>query len=292
MADDRIRWDEKPVRLGKKGFVTWKTAMNELNKRVGLLKDLRPSVEDKSNIVNAISGVSERVGILKNLKTAVKTSIVNAINELHERLTVVSIWLGLKTEVDAKYITAHGNTISKLVNYLLGRDETVATTASVEEVAAQASAAATKAENAESLATTASTTVTTASEWLGNKSEVSSSTLTHGNTVSALIEYLTNKPSDNSGLFVGDSRTVLSGKIASKASKEFKPTASLPENAGYRVITLASIPIAQGGDGYLNPAITWSCQKNGILRADNFTDAEQNIGYGVSAIIIGIKIPS
>lgn len=291
MADDRIRWDEKPVRLGKKGFVTWKTAMNELNKRVGLLKDLRPSVEDKSNIVNAISGVSERVGILKNLKTAVKTSIVNAINELHERLTVVSIWLGLKTEVDAKYITAHGNTISKLVNYLLGRDETVATAASVEEVAAQASAAATKAENAESLATTANTTATTASEWLGDKSEVSSNTLTHGNTVSALIEYLANKPSDNSGLFVGASRTVLSGKIASKASKEFNPTATLPENAGYRVITLASIPFAQGGDGYLNPAITWSCQKNGILRADNFTDAEQNIGSAVCAIIIGVKIP-
>ena len=58
MADDRIRWDEKPVRLGKKGFVTWKTAMNELNKRVGLLKNLKPSVEDKSNIVNAINGVS------------------------------------------------------------------------------------------------------------------------------------------------------------------------------------------------------------------------------------------
>lgn len=291
MADDRIRWDEKPVRLGKKGFVTWKTAMNELNKRVGLLKDLRPSVEDKSNIVNAISGVSERVGILKNLKTAVKTSIVNAINELHERLTVVSIWLGLKTEVDAKYITAHGNTISKLVNYLLGRDETVATAASVEEVAAQASAAATKAENAESLATTANTTATTASEWLGDKSEVSSNTLTHGNTVSALIEYLANKPSDNSGLFVGSSRAVLSGKIASKASKEFNPTAVLPENAGYRVITIASIPFAQGDDGYLNPAITWSCQKKGILRADNFTDAEQNIGSVVGAIIIGYKIP-
>lgn len=292
MADDRIRWDEKPVRLGKKGFVTWKTAMNELNKRVGLLKDLRPSVEDKSSIVNAISGVSERVGILKNLKTAVKISIVNAINELHERLTVVSIWLGLKTEVDAKYITAHGNTISKLVNYLLGRDETVATAASVEEVAAQASAAATKAENAESLATTASTTVTTASEWLGNKSEVSSSTLTHGNTVSALIEYLANKPSDNSGLSLFSSRTALSGRIASKGSKDFKPTAYIEEGATYRIITLASIPIAQGGDGYLNPAITWSCQKNGILRADNFTDAEQNIGSGVSAIIIGIKIPS
>lgn len=291
MADDRIRWDEKPVRLGKKGFVTWKTAMNELNKRVGLLKNLKPSVEDKTNIVNAISGVSERVGVLANLKTKVKTSIVNAINELHERLVVVSNWLGLKTEVDAKYITAHGNTISKLVNYLLGRDETVATAASVEEVAAQAAAAATKAENAEGLATSANTTATTTSMWLGDKSEVSSNTLTHGNTVSALIEYLANKPSDNSGLFVGGSQTALSGRIASKASKEFQPTASLPENAGYRVVTLASIPIAQGGDGYLNPAITWSCQKNGTLRADNFTDAEQNIGSGVGAIIIGVKIP-
>lgn len=292
MADDRIRWDEKPVRLGKKGFVTWKTAMNELNNRVGLLKNLKPGVEDKSNIVNAISGVSERVGVLANLKTNVKTSIVNAINELNKRLNFVSNWLGIKTEVDDNYIAAHGNTLSKLVNYLLGRDETVATAASVQEVAAQASAAATKAENAEGLATSANTTATTASEWLGEKSEVSSSTLTHGNTVSALIEYLANKPSDNSDLFVKGSRTVLSGNIASKASKEFQPTASLPENAGYRVITLASIPVAQGGDGYLNPAITWSCQKNGILRADNFTETEQNIGSGVGAIIIGVKIPS
>lgn len=292
MAEDRIRWDEKPVRLGKKGFVTWKTAMNELNKRVGLLKNLKPSVEDKTNIVNAISGVSDRVGVLSNLKTKVKASIVNAINELHERLNVVSIWLGLKTEVESKYITAHGNTISKLVNYLLGRDETVATAASVQEVAAQASAAATKAESAESTASAASTTATTASEWLGDKSAVSSNTLTHGNTVSALIEYLANKPSSSDGLFVGDSVTKLSGTIASKGSETFQPTANLPENAGYRVITLASIPIAQGGDGYLNPAITWSCQTNGTLRADNFTDAEQNIGYGVNAIIIGVKIPS
>lgn len=218
MADDRIRWDENPVRLGKKGFVTWKTAMNELNKRVGLLKNLKPSVEDKTNIVNAISGVSERVGILKNLKTAVKTSIVNAINELHKRLDVTS-------------------------------------------------------------------------RWLGEKSEVSSTTLTHGNTVSALIEYLANKPSSSDGFFVGGSNTRLSGTIASKGYMEFQPTATLPENAGYRVITLASIPFAQGGDGYLNPAITWSCQKNGTLRADNFTDAEQNIGSGVVAIIIGVKIP-
>lgn len=292
MAEDRIRWDEKPVRLGKKGFVTWKTAMNELNKRVGLLKNLKPSVEDKSNIVNAISGVSERVGILKNLKTPIKTNIVGAINYLYDGLNEVSIWLGLKSEVDGKYITAHGNTISKLVNYLLGRDETVATAASVEEVASQAAAAATKAESAESTASAANTTAVTTSTWLGEKSEVSAETLTHGNTVSALIEYLANKSSDNPGLFVGVSRTVLSGTIASKASKEFKPTASLPENAGYRVITLASIPIAQGGDGYLNPAITWSCQKNGILRADNFTDAEQNIGSGVGAIIIGGKVPS
>lgn len=291
MADDRIRWDEKPVRLGKKGFVTWKTAINELNKRVGLLKNLKPSVEDKTNIVNAISGVSERVGVLANLKTKVKTSIVNAINELHERLNVVGNWLGIKTEVDGKYITAHGNTISKLVNYLLGRDETVATAASVEEVAAQAAAAATKAESAESLATSANTTAATASTWLGEKSEVSSNTLTHGNTVSALIEYLANKPSASDGLFVGGSRTNLSGTIASKGNKEFQPTASLPENVGYRVFTLAAIPIAQGGDGYLNPAITWSCQKNGILRADNFTDSEQNIGSGVNAIIIGVKIP-
>lgn len=171
MADDRIRWDEKPVRLGKKGFVTWKTAMNELNKRVGLLKNLKPSVEDKTNIVNAISGVSERVGVLANLKTKVKTSIVNAINELYERLNVVGNWLGVKTEVENKYITAHGNTISKLVNYLLGRDETVATAASVEEVAAQAAAAATKAENAESTASAANTTATTASTWLGEKSD-------------------------------------------------------------------------------------------------------------------------
>lgn len=292
MADDRIRWDEKPVRLGKKGFVTWKTAMNELNKRVGLLKNLKPSVEDKTNIVNAISGVSDRVGVLANLKTKVKTSIVNAINELQGRLNVVGSWLGLKNEVDGKYITDHGKTISKLVNYLLGRDETVATAASVEEVAAQASAAATKAENAEGLATSASTTATTASTWLGEKSEVSSETLTHGNTVSALIEYLANKPSTSDGLFVGASQTNLSGKIASKGKKEFNPTITPPENAGYRVITLASIPIAQGADGYLNPAITWSCQKNGTLRADNFTDSEQNIGSGVVAIIIGVKIPS
>lgn len=193
MADDRIRWDEKPVRLGKKGFVTWKTAMNELNRRVGLLKNLKPSVENKTNIVNAISGVSERVGLLKNLKTDIKTNIVAAINCLYDGLNAVSVWLGLKTDVDAKYITAHGNTISKLINYLLGRDETVATAASVEEVSAQVSAAATKAENAEDLATTANTTATTASEWLGNKSEVSADTLTHGNTVSALIEYLENK---------------------------------------------------------------------------------------------------
>lgn len=291
MADDRIRWDEKPVRLGKKGFVTWKTAMNELNKRVGLLKNLKPSVEDKTNIVNAISGVSDRVGVLSNLKTKVKTSIVNAINELHERLNVVNIWLGLKSEVDTKYITSHGNTISKLVNYLLGRDETVATAASVEAVASQAAAAATKAESAESAASAANTTATTASEWLGDKSVVSSNTLTHGNTVSALIEYLANKPSDNSGLFVVGSNTRLNGTIASKGLKEFQPTATLPENAGYRVITLASIPFARGGDGYLNPAITWSCQKNGTLRADNFTDAEQNIGSGVNAIIIGVKVP-
>lgn len=291
MVDDRIRWDEKPVRLGKKGFVTWKTAMNELNKRVGLLKNLKPSVEDKSNIVNAISGVSERVGILKNLKTDIKTNIVASINYLYDGLNKVSIWLGLKTEVDEKYITAHGNTLSKLVNYLLGRDETVATAASVEEVAAQAAAAATKAENAESAASTANTTATTASEWLGDKSVVSSNTLAHGNTVSALIEYLANKPSTSDGLFVGGSRTALSGTIASKGTKEFQPTATLPENAGYRVITLASIPLAQGGDGYLNPKITWSCQKNGTLRADNFTDAEQNIGSGITAIIIGVKIP-
>lgn len=292
MADDRIRWDEKPVRLGKKGFVTWKTAMNELNKRVGLLKNLKPSVEDKTNIVNAISGVSERVGVLENLKTSVKTSIVNAINHLYDGLNSVRVWLGFDTEVDDKYITAHGNTISKLVNYLLGRDETVATAASVEEVAAQASAAATKAENAEGLATSANTTATTASEWLGAKSEVSSETLTHGNTVSALIEYLANRSSDNSDFFLFRSATVLSGKIASKGSKEFQPAAHVKEGSPYRVITLASIPVAQGADGYLNPAITWTCQKNGILRADNFTDAEQNIGSGVVAIIIGVKVPS
>lgn len=170
MADDRIRWDEKPVRLGKKGFVTWKTAMNELNKRVGLLKNLKPSVEDKTNIVNAISGVSDRVGVLRELRTNVKTSIVAAINEVHSWVSSLNVWLGLKSDVKEKYITAHGNTISKLVNYLLGRDETVATAASVEEVATQAAAAATKAESAESLATSANTTATTANEWLGDKS--------------------------------------------------------------------------------------------------------------------------
>lgn len=292
MADDRIRWDEKPVRLGKKGFVTWKTAMNELNKRVGLLKNLKPSVEDKTNIVNAISGVSDRVGVLANLKTKVKTSIVNAINELHERLNVASNWLGIKNEVDAKYIASHGNTISKLVNYLLGRDETVATAASVEEVATQAAAASTKAESAESLATSANTTAITANEWLGDKSAVSSNTLTHGNTVSALIEYLANNSSDNSSLFVGVSKTALSGTIASKASISFNPTANTKAGTPYRVVTIASIPVAQGADGYLNPSITWSCQKNGTLRADNFTDTDQDIGYGVAAIIIGVKIPS
>ena len=171
MADDRIRWDEKPVRLGKKGFVTWKTAMNELNQRVGLLKNLKPSVEDKSNIVNAINEISERVGVLSELQTGVKTSIVNAINDLHGWLISVNNWVGLRNEVQVKYITTHGNTLSKLVNYLLGRDETVATAASVEEVAAQASAAATKAESAEGLATSANTTATTASEWLGKKSD-------------------------------------------------------------------------------------------------------------------------
>lgn len=171
MAEDRIRWEEKPVRLGKKGFVTWKTAMNELNKRVGLLKNLKPSVEDKTNIVNAINGVSDRVGILSELKTGVKTSIVNAINDLYTFVSSVNNWVGKRTDVESKYITAHGNTIGKLVNYLLGRDETVATAASVEEVAAQASSAATKAENAESLATSANTTANTASEWLGNKSD-------------------------------------------------------------------------------------------------------------------------
>ena len=292
MADDRIRWNENPVRLGKKGFVTWKTAMNELNKRVGLLKNLKPSVEDKTNIVNAISGVSDRVGVLRELRTNVKTSIVAAINEVHSCVSSLNIWLGLKSDVKEKYITAHGNTVSKLVNYLLGRDETVATAASVEEVAAQAAAAATKAENAESLATSANTTATTANEWLGDKSAVSSDTLTHGNTVSELIEYLANNSSDNSSLFVGVSKTALSGTIASKASISFNPTANTKVGTPYRVVTIASIPVAQGGDGYLNPSITWSCQKNGTLRADNFTDTDQDIGYGVGAIIIGVKIPS
>lgn len=292
MADDRIRWDEKPVRLGKKGFVTWKTAMNELNKRIGLLKNLKPSVEDKTNIVNAISGLSDRVGVLMELRTNVKTSIVSAINEVHNWVSTINNWLGLKSDVKEKYINAHGNSISKLVNYLLGRDETVATAASVEEVAAQASAAATKAENAEGLATTANTTAATASEWLGDKNEVSSNTLTHGNTVSALIEYLANKSSDNSRLFVGTSMEALRGEIASKESIDFQPTAYIEDGASYRVVTLASIPFAQGGDGYLNSAITWSCQKNGTLRADNFTDAVQNIGSGVRALIIGLKIPS
>ena len=292
MADDRIRWNENPVRLGKKGFVTWKTAMNELNKRVGLLKNLKPSVEDKTNIVNAISGVSDRVGVLRELRTNVKTSIVAAINEVHSCVSSLNIWLGLKSDVKEKYITAHGNTVSKLVNYLLGRDETVATAASVEEVAAQAAAAATKAENAESLATSANTTATTANEWLGDKSAVSSDTLTHGNTVSELIEYLTNNSSDNSSLFVGVSKTALSGTIASKAFISFNPTANTKVGTPYRVVTIASIPVAQGGDGYLNPSITWSCQKNGTLRADNFTDTDQDIGSGVGAIIIGVKIPS
>lgn len=88
MADDRIRWDEKPVRLGKKGFVTWKTAMNELNKRVGLLRDL---------------------------KTNVKTSIVNAINGLHDKLVTLEEWVGQKSEFTP---TTPMSNLTQFINYL------------------------------------------------------------------------------------------------------------------------------------------------------------------------------
>lgn len=270
MADDRIRWDEKPVRLGKKGFVTWKTAMNELNKRVGLLKNLKPSVEDKTNIVNAISGVSERVGVLANLKTKVKTSIVNAINELHERLNVMSIWLGLKTEVDSKYITAHGNTISKLVNYLLGRDETVATAASVEEVATQAAAAATKAENAESLATTANTTATTASEWLGDKSDFTEKTLIPNANLTKLVNdlFYNHQFGQNSAFLTKKIRTTIASLPAHTMC-----TANIayPDVTNYHVI---------GKISYLNGYVSQSspvaietavCDSRGNVY--NFTDA-------------------
>ena len=271
MADDRIRWDETPVRLGKKGFVTWKTAMNELNKRVGLLKNLKPSVEDKSNIVNAISGVSERVGVLKNLETTVKTSIVNAINELHKRLVVVSTWLGIKTDVDNKYITAHGNTISKLVNYLLGRDETVATAASVEEVATQASAAATKAENAESLATSANTAVTTASEWLGEKSDFTNKVPLPNPNLTKFVDGLYNMHpiSRNRAFFT---KTVITTIPSLPAHNWCTANIVEPDVANYKVI--AKISHLKGYVPQTSPEViaTAVCDSNGNVY--NFTDSD------------------
>ena len=270
MADDRIRWDEKPVRLGKKGFVTWKTAMNELNKRVGLLKNLKPSVEDKTNIVNAISGVSDRVGVLANLKTKVKTSIVNAINEVHERLNVVSIWLGLKTEVDSKYINAHGNTISKLVNYLLRRDETVATAASVEEVAAQASAAATKAENAESTASAANTTATTASEWLGDKSDFTEKTFVPNPNLTKLVNGLFyNHPFGRNSAFLIKKVTTT---IASLPAHTMCTANILyPDVTGYKVIVQISYLKEYVPQTSPEPIATAVCDSHGNVY--NFTDS-------------------
>ena len=270
MADDRIRWDEKPVRLGKKGFVTWKTAMNELNKRVGLLKNLKPSVEDKTSIVNAISGVSERVGVLSALRTNVKTSIVSAINEVHSWVSTVNIWLGLKTEVDAKYITAHGNTISKLVNYLLGRDETVATAASVEEVSAQVAAAATKAESAEGLATSANTTANTASEWLGDKNDFTEKTFVPNPNLTKLVNDLFyNHPFGQNSAFLTKKVTTTIASLP--AHTMCTANISYPDVTNYHVI--AKISYLKGYVPQTSPVAieTAVCDSQGNVY--NFTDS-------------------
>lgn len=270
MADDRIRWDEKPVRLGKKGFVTWKTAVNELNKRVGLLKNLKPSVEDKSNIVNAISEVSDRVGTLSNLKTDVKTSVVLAINDVYAKIRSTATWLGFKNEIDDKYIKAHGNTISKLVNYLLGRDETVATAASVEEVAAQASAAATKAENAESAASAANTTATTASEWLGAKSDFTERTFVPNPNLTKLVNDLFyNHPFGQNSAFL--TKTVTTTIPSLPAHNWCTANIVLPTVTDYKVI--AEISHLKGYVSQTSPEViaTAVCDSHGNVY--NFTDA-------------------
>lgn len=201
---DRIRWEDKPVPLGKRARVTVQIAIRELNKRVGLLKNLSDTVVNRDNVVDAISGVSDRVGMLKNLKTQIKTNIVSAINYVYDAFTDFSSWLGGRASVEDKYKTAHGSTISVLVNYLLGRDENAATAESVAEVAKTANETKTAADNASELATNANSvaleaqgkadsakkTADNASNWLGSKSDVSADTLTHGNNVSKLIEYL------------------------------------------------------------------------------------------------------
>lgn len=217
MADDRIRWDEDPVRLGKKGFVTWKTAMHELNKRIGLLKNLHATVEDKTNIVNAISGVSDRVGNLTDLSTTSKTTIVAAINSVWSYIkNTIEKWLGASTEVEEKYITAHGDTVSKLVNYLLGRDEKVATSDELKTVSEKADSAQNAADNAQStaneafegaksattIASSAQSDATAANTWLGSRDDMSDSTLAHGDNVSQIVEYLANN-SGGDGAFGG-----------------------------------------------------------------------------------------
>lgn len=200
-----IRWEEDPVPLGKRARTIVQRALRELSTRVGLLKNLSDTVEDKTDVVHAVSGVSNRVGNLVDLNTNSKTTIVSAINSIwtHVKETMEK-WLGKSTEVDEKYIAAHGNTVSKLVNYLLGRDETVASKESVGALAETVSDVRTAANNASELATNANSvalgaqekadsakkTADNASNWLGSKSDVSAATLTHGNNVSKLIEYL------------------------------------------------------------------------------------------------------
>lgn len=184
---DRIRWEDKPVPLGKRARVTAQIAIRELNKRVGLLKNLSDTVVNRDNVVDAISGVSDRVGMLKNLKTQIKTNIVSAINYVYDAVIDFSLWLGSRSSVENKYKTAHGSTISMLVNYLLGRDENAVTAESVAEVAKTANSAKTAADNATKLAKTAKTTAEgannvataaqatadAANEWLGTKENFS-----------------------------------------------------------------------------------------------------------------------
>lgn len=270
MVDDRIRWDEKPVRLGKKGFVTWKTAMNELNKRVGLLKNLKSSVEDKTSIVNAINGLSDRVGSLSNLKTDVKASVVQAINEVYAKIRSTATWLGFKNEIEDKYIPAHGNTISKLVNYLLGRDETVATAASVEEVATQAATAATKAENAESAASAANTTATTASEWLGDKSDFTEKTLVPNPNLTKLVNDLFyNHPFGQKSAFL--TKTVTTTIPSLPAHTWCTANILEPEVTDYRVV--AKISSLTGYVPQTSPVTieTAVCDADGNVY--NFTDS-------------------
>lgn len=244
-----IRWEENPVPLGKRMRTATQNAIRELNRRAGLLKDLHDTVEDKSDIVNAISGVSDRVGKLSDLKTTDKSTIVKAINIVWTYVkSTLEKWLGKSDEVDSSYKTAHGDTISKLVNYLLGRDLTnlqpsdiegfdsrittaqktadkantaaagAQTTATDAKTAADSAAG--TASAAQKTATAAKTTADTANTWLGDKSEVSSDTLTHGDTVSALIEYLANNSGGTSAatlyrVFVGN--TINSGETITTA---------------------------------------------------------------------------